>query len=341
MAEELDLFSTVFYFISRYEEWQDFVPDAHQRFEAKSSILFIHRIHLAPMVDIWIQQFKQKIQNHFVNIHLPAAQFKLISTIDIDNVFAFQSKGFIRTIGAFAKDILKFDFRNFKERFKVVFLNRKDPFDIYEEIGQFCSKLNIPLIYFFLFKTATKYDRTLNPNSKGILRVFKLIHQTKALIGLHPSYHAAFNKQDFNYEKELLENKAEQKINFSRQHFLRFDIKTTPKIIMEANIKADFTMGFASESGFRAGTSFPFYYYNFETETKTDLLMVPFCTMDGVYTVYQKQSAQEALQSILNMANEIKKVGGYFISVYHERSFYNHLYKDYGDLYKKIHQALK
>lgn len=110
---------------------------------------------------------------------------------------------------------------------------------------------------------------------------------------------------------------------------------------MKEGIKADFTMGFASAPGFRAGTSHPFYYYDFHHEKSSDLLMVPFCAMDGAYTHYTPVDAETAYQSMMSLVQSIKIQGGFFTFVYHERSFYNHLYKDYGNLYKKILVALK
>src|SRR5688572_2248139 len=53
-----DIFSAVFYMVSRYEEWQAFTPDKHQRFEANQSILFTHAFHLKPVVDGWIEELK-------------------------------------------------------------------------------------------------------------------------------------------------------------------------------------------------------------------------------------------------------------------------------------------
>ena len=96
-------------------------------------------------------------------------------------------------------------------------------------------------------------------------------------------------------------------------------------------------MGFASQIVFRAGTSQPFYYYDFNIEKKSELLFVPFCAMDGAYFIYNEVTPNEALQSLLNIANEVKKVNGLFISVFHERTFYNEIYEGFGNVYKTLH----
>ncbi len=332
-----DIFAAVFYFISRMEEWQSFEADTHQRFEAKNSILFQNNNHLKPVVEVWIEELKLELQKFYPKIIFPNKQFKIISTIDVDNLFAFKNKGFLRTSGGIAKDILKLDFKNLKARINVLSGKKKDPFDIYESVSDFCAKQNITLIYFFLFKTGTKYDRTVNPKSLAFKNVFKTVKDKNALIGLHPSYNSSVNKKLLQQEILNFSEALNKKVTISRQHYLRFNIKTTPKQLLQNGILADFSMGFASHVGFRAGTSQPFYYYDFTNEKKTDLLFIPFCAMDGAYLVYDKITPAEALNSLLNLANEIKKVNGLFITIYHERTFYNAIYNVFGSTYKKLY----
>ena len=212
---------------------------------------------------------------------------------------------------------------------------------MYDSVSDFCFEKKIPLIYFFLFKTGTKYDRTVKPESSAYQTVFNSLKENHALLGLHPSYNAAYEKVQLSTEVNDLSRKSGQQISISRQHYLRFDIRSTPGLLMENGILADFTMGFASSPGFRAGTSHPFYYYDFNHEKKSELLFVPFCVMDGAYTVYGKMDSELAYRSMMELAGEIKKVKGLFTSVFHERSFYDHLYPGFGTLYKKLHSALK
>ena len=337
---DFDIFSSVFYFISRMEEWQAFEADVHGRFEAKASILYKSKMHLKPVVDYWIQDFKTELQKFYPSLKFPANKFKIISTIDIDNLFAFKHKGFLRTTGAIIKDILKVDFKNLKLRFKVLSKKESDPFDIYSSVSDFCQNLNIPLIYFFLFKTGNKYDRTVNPMSNSFLEVFGRIKNKGGLIGLHPSYYSSTNKEILKKEITDFSRGINDKVNFSRQHYLKFDIKATPKLLIENGIIADFTMGFASAVGFRAGTSFPFYYYDFVNENQTDLLLVPFCAMDGAYFVYDKSDSEMMMNSLLDLAKEVKQVNGFFITVFHERTFSSHLYPKYNQVYKNLFQKL-
>lgn len=333
-----DVFSAVFYFISRYEEWQDFAADVHLRFESKNSILFREKCHLKPVVDSWILELKAALEKFYPQCNFPQKQMQVISTIDVDNLYAYKLKGILRTGGAFAKDLLKGDISNARERLKVVGGKQKDPFDIYDGISTFCKEQKTPLFYFFLFRTGTKFDRTVDPASGAFKKVFDVIKKESAYIGLHPSYFSAYDEHILQNEVKLINSSLEEPVVFSRQHYLRFNIKTTPKQLLKNGIRVDFTMGFASTAGFRAGTSFPFYYYDFSSESKSELLFVPFCAMDGAYTVYNKTLPESALVEFEALKEEVRKVHGFYITVFHERSFSDRLYKGFGALYKKLHK---
>lgn len=340
-AWHFDVLATSFYFISRMEEWQIKDRDKHDRFELQHSVLAKSGVHLSPVIDKWIHAFYKHFCAFYQTAFATNKSFKVVSTIDVDNLFAYRHKGLIRTSGAMVKDVLKADFANLGRRLAVISGRQQDPFDIYEEVGKFCAEREIPLLYFFLFRNGTAFDRTVDPRSDSFDQVFDIIQRFGGAIGIHPSYHAAYKPEVMQEEIQHLASRLHRPIHFSRQHFLRFDIKSTPQKLMKEGIDVDFSMGFASGPGFRAGTSFPFYYYDFNHEAPTPLLFVPFCVMDGAYTVYQNQTPEEALTSMLELAKQVKQVNGIFISVYHERSFSDHLYKGYGSLYKNLHQQLK
>jgi hypothetical protein len=312
-----DLFSAVFYFVSRYEEWQVFECDKHQRFEAHSSLLFQNNFHLKPVVDLWILEFKVFLQSAYPELQLPEPQFKIISTLDIDNLYAYKNKGIIRTFAATAKDLTRLDFKTIIQRTNVLLRNIKDPFDVYDEVAKFCSDQHVPLICFFLMRTGKTYDRTVDPRS------------------------SAFKKDLLREECNLLSEKSGDEVQLSRQHFLRFDIRSTPQLLIERGIQVDCTMGYASSPGFRAGTSYPFHYFDFSKEQAADLLFLPFCAMDGAYYVYTNKNPEDAFNSLFSLAKEIKNAGGFFVTVFHERSFSNHLYPGFGSLYKRMHLRLK
>lgn len=335
-----DLFSAVFYLVSRYEEWLPYAADEHGRFEAEQSFLNRNNLLHLPLVDLWLQNFKQQLTTIYPDIQLTDRNFRAISTLDIDNLYAYKGKGLKRIIGAATRDILNFNGSGFMERLQVLFNRKKDPFDIYEELSDFCFQHKIPLVCFFLMRSGTKYDRSLPPQSTFFQNVVATLKSNKAFVGLHPSYYSSTEPQLLEQEIRHLQNAGIDEVIVSRQHYLRGKFSQMPKKLAASGIQFDFSMGFASKAGFRAGTSLPFYYFDFDSESLINLVIVPFCAMDGVWSEYGSKSTTEAENDLKNLLEQIKKVNGLFVTVYHERSFSDHLYKGFGTLYKKLFSEL-
>jgi hypothetical protein len=185
-------------------------------------------------------------------------------------------------------------------------------------------------------RNGTKFDRSVPPQSKLFQNVIATLKSNKAFVGLHPSYYSSSEPQLLEEEIRHLQKAGIAEVIMSRQHYLRGKYSQVPKKLAASGIQFDFSMGFASKAGFRAGTSLPFYYFDFDTESSTDLVVVPFCAMDGVWSEYGSKSTTEAEIELKNLLEQIKKVNGLFVTVYHERSFSDHLYKGFGTLYKKL-----
>lgn len=332
-----DIFSAVFACISRYEEWINPKFDEHKRFEIEQSIFFNSNYHLTPQVDKWIHQLREALIAKF-KCNLPLQPFKQISTVDLDNLYAFQHKGFIRNLGGGFKDLLKGKFGLIAKRMSVCLGMSRDPFDVYDLLIEHAKDNQLELVFFYLLNDKTKFDRTLNPYTKGFKKNIDQVC-SKCKVGLHPSYYAYNNSELLKQEAELFKQLTNEPVQLSRQHYLRFDIKLTPGLLEKNCIKYDFTMGFAGKPGFRAGTSFPFPYFNFESNQSLNIVAVPFCAMDGAYSVYKAFDYSSTLKSLNELRSEVKKVGGFFITVFHERSFsklhYGRMNELYFELFRK------
>lgn len=320
-----DLFSAVFFFIGRVEEWAAEEKDHHGR--------AITSFAEEPLIDKWILGLKKKLSETY-GIKFRERKFRYISTIDVDNVFAYKAKPFYRQIGGALKD-----WKSIVPRIRTIVFKQKDPFDEYELQTELSKKYGIPLIYFFLYRNNTTYDRTIDPNHKEFVKLLHYLKEQNITIGLHPSYDSSVDSSLLNKELNLLSQNSGKKIICSRQHFLRFNVRTTPKELIEAGIRYDFTVGSADRTGYKAGTSLPFYYYDLTDETELGLLAVPFEAMDGAY-YHHKTEASEAYNSIMKLAEQVKAVNGLFITCIHERSFSDQIARGWKDLYIKLHQNL-
>ncbi len=79
-------------------------------------------------------------------------------------------------------------------------------------------------------------------------------------------------------------------------------------------------MGFPDETGFRAGMAMPFRFYDIREERQTDLMVFPFQVMDGTLFQYKGYDAEAACEVVRRLIDQTRKVGGLFISIWHNTS---------------------
>lgn len=100
-------------------------------------------------------------------------------------------------------------------------------------------------------------------------------------VGLHGGYHTAHDVSALAAEKDALEAAAGCEVTTTRQHYLHWDVRTTPILHEAVGLRADSTLGFNRNVGFRAGTSLPFRLWNSDAMRTLDVVEVPLVLQDG------------------------------------------------------------
>ena len=90
--------------------------------------------------------------------------------------------------------------------------------------------------------------------------------------------------------------------------------------LIELDIHDDYTMGYASQVGFRAGTATTFPFFDLESDTPTSLLVHPFAVMDGTLRDYLNLGVIDSYNMITKVVDEVKKVKGTFIYLTHNET---------------------
>lgn len=328
-----DIFAASFYLISRYEEYLPHVKDIHQRYTAEESLAFKNNFLEKPVVDIWAYKLLNLIKEKFPNYNYTSREYSYISTIDIDNAFAYKHKSLIRSLGGFFKDLFQFKIFNVWDRFAVVFRIKKDPFDTFNKIIEIKKQYNIRTIFFFLIADYTTFDTNVSA-SKNKFRLLIKSMVDYARVGLHPSYFSMQNPALLKKEKKRLENITNMPIMRSRQHYLRFSLPETYQHLIDLEITEDYSMGYASNVGFRAGTCTPFYFYDLDFEIQTPLKIFSFALMDTTLNDYMRLTPKQSLGKIRDLKNEVHAVNGTFITLFHNEALSNYLrWKGWSRLY--------
>ncbi|MBN2774630.1 MAG: polysaccharide deacetylase family protein [Prolixibacteraceae bacterium] len=335
-----DPFAASFYIVTRYEEYLETKFDKYDRYSSFRSILHKNGLLKKPVINIWAKKIMKAVQEKYPDFQFPEKKFKFISTIDIDNAWAIKNKGVWRSNAAIIKAILKLNFLEVKKRRAVLSDKEKDPYDTYEYIDSVVKKNTDKVKFFFLLGDYSKYDKNISFKNASYRELIQKISQ-KYDIGIHPSYQTG-NKN--GVKKTIKELKRLQKISGvqitkSRQHFLRLKFPNTYRQLLNAGILEDYTMGYADQSGFRAGICTPFNFYDLEKETTTNLVVLPFQTMDVTLKSYMKLSPAEALKEIEMLMMEVKQVNGTFVSIWHNETITNSgTWEGYREVFEKMNQ---
>ena len=314
-----DPFAASFYLVSRYEEYLPFIRDMHGRFPASESLALRYGFLQKPVVNIWANQIRVVLQQRYSELKFKKRHFTMIPTIDIDSAFAIRNKGFVRIMGGLIKSLYNRDKDNFKKRLKVLFGKENDPFDSFDFQLKIQQQYNFRPIYFVLMADYGSYDKNIPYQNKYFRDIVKLLADY-ADVGIHTSYASNDNPELLKIEVQRLSELLNREIQRSRQHFLRLEIPATYHNLLRLDIYNDYTMGFASQPGFRAGICDSFPFYDIDMEAETPLMIHPFMIMEGTLADYLRLSSEEAFEHIRRLIDEVKAVDGTFISLWHNES---------------------
>lgn len=313
-----DLFSAVFYLISRYEEYVPFVPDRHHRYPATESILFKAGLLERPIIDEWLFALSKLLRDKGLSIHQKS--FEFLPTYDIDIAWSFKHKGLKRTMGGYLRDIAKNNFESLKERTAVLQAKKKDPYFSFDVTDRLHRDNELEPLYFILAAAQnTAWDKHILPSNKHMSALIQSLAQ-QYKIGIHPSYHANAQPHLFREEQKTLSTISGQQMDISRQHYIKVEWPKTYRALLEMDIRQDYSMGYSTHLGFRAGTSRSFFWYDLLAEAPTQLHIFPFCFMDTTAHFEMKLSTKEAFDKLYYFKDTLQKNNGLMLTVFHNFS---------------------
>jgi len=320
-ALPFDLFSALFFHLSRYEEYFSYTPDKHGRYPATESICYKTGHLERPLADEWIQAFRELLQREYP-LAIPEKAFSFQPTYDIDIAWSYKYKGWKRTAGAVFKDLLRGKTAAVNERLSVLSGRQEDPYDAFSAMQDRHRQYRLKPYYFILSALhTTAFDKNIplrHPAMQTLIRQLA----ADGIIGIHPSYYSEKYPARLHAEKERLERilPAREKITCSRQHYIKMNIPSTCRLLLAAGITDDFSMGYGTHLGFRAATGQSFPWYDLENETATTLRIHPFCFMDTTARYDAGLSPAAAFKKLEEMATRLRAAHSRLITVFHNFS---------------------
>lgn len=347
---DIDIFGTIFFLLSRYEEGVDgAVLDEHERFPATSSIAYRFGFLDRPLVDEYIELLSSLILQLWPDIKRKEENYSQLITCDVDWPFEPTACSLKATLRRSLGDIIKrknipaaihrwtalignklgIVYRD-KARDRLTWIMDKN-----EEVG------NKVAFYFITECTDNKLDSASDFDSPQIRKLFREIHSRGHEIGLHPGYQC-FNRADkFERSTETLkrvlkEEAIQQPMLGGRMHFLRWDAKITPKLWDDNGFDYDSTLSFADLSGFRCGTSHPFPMYDLINRRPLKVVQRPLINMECTIIDVRYENlgyTNETLNRFDFFKDKVRKYRGEYVLLWHNTHFEN---KEDEDIYTNI-----
>jgi hypothetical protein len=320
--EIVDPIASIFYVLTRYEEYSVSRKDEHGRFSAEFSIQKKYGWLQQAVCDRWSKAILEFVHpDLFMDTQLQISMGggpKIIPSFDIDNTYAYKYKTGKRKLLSILRDCARLDLSRLSERKAVLNGSVKDPYDTFERIKEIAVQFPLTRI-FWLVRSIGQKDRNLSINCAEHMELINEMAASSSL-GLHPSYGSFGNADRIEGERNDLQEIIGSSVNSTRFHYLRFRLPKSYRNLIRAGITDDYSMGYASETGFRAGTARSFRWFDLEKNERTALKIHPFVYMDGTLHEYLHLSLSEAQKRVSELYDEVKSFGGDFIFIWHNET---------------------
>jgi hypothetical protein len=145
----------------------------------------------------------------------------------------------------------------------------------------------------------------------------RLIQAAGMSIGLHGSF-AARDVSGYKIEKDSLEQNLGCAVTCHRNHYLRFDPISLYSQLEEAGIRYDWSVGFVTRIGFRAGTAQCYQAFDLGQGRISAVRSVPQLFMD---TVLQSHEPAEVLTQLRSALAMVRDTRGCVCFVFHPETF--------------------
>lgn len=316
-----DPFACSFFLLSRYEEYLPFAADQHGRFSAAQSLAKREGFLQMAVVQRWLNAVLKVLQQKYPDFASTSLAYHFAPTYDVDMPWAFGYRPWWKQWGGSLKDLLFGKKQRRQDRRRALKNPATDPFYTFPQLHKWHEKYGLSPRFFLLMGDAAQYDSNPSPDLPAQQVLIRDL-AARYPLGIHPSYQSNIEPDRLTMEKQRLEKISQQTITHSRQHFLKLHLPKTYRRLIAAGIQADYSMGYADDTGFRAGTAVPFPWYDLEREACTNLMIHPFVAMDVTLQQYLGLSAEEAYSRLKDLHQESKQLGGPFCLLWHNSSFY-------------------
>lgn len=325
----VDVFGSVFFLLTRFEELARPAEDDHGRFPAYASLATIEGFLERPIADDLVELLWWALQTAWPGLRRRATQYRLNLTHDVDQPWAVDGLSASAVMRSLSGDVLRRRDAELALRRTRTILEAgraevsDDPFDTFDLLMDTSEEIGTrSTFYIQASRTSSAQSATYDLGSKRIARLLRRIHDRGHQIGLHGSYQSYLSAEALSRELGRLDDACravgiEQTTWSGRQHYLRFSNPMTWRAQAAAGLVSDSTLGFADAVGFRASTCRPFPVFDLRDRRPLGLLEQPIVIMDVTLLAYLGLDGSSVRCRVRDIVRRTRDHGGEATMCYH------------------------
>jgi peptidoglycan/xylan/chitin deacetylase (PgdA/CDA1 family) len=333
---DIDILGSIFFMLSRIEELDITKVDEHQRFSAKESIAYKLGFLDRPIVDEYVELLWSMMKYLWPELKRKEATTEIIVGCDVDTPFDCSSVSISKLIRPLVGDLIKrrnlnqalTRVRRYFSFHRELEINKNlDPFYTFDYYMDVVEKAGLKATFFFIPDSKQPMNGCYDLEDKKILLLIKKITSRGHSIGLHGSYQSYSDRDILLNGKEKLYSVLNsigisEPLIKNRQHYLRWDVKTTPDLLEEAGVDIDYSGGYADHAGFRYGTSKEFNLWSWEQNRMLNVIEQPLVIMECSIFDYQELPYNDVTMNYLKSLKQASmNYGGNFHMLWHNSYF--------------------
>ena len=324
----VDIFASVFFMLTRWEESLIRDRDHFNRFPATSSLAFRNNFLNRPVVNEYIEFLWNLLFHLGINEKRKVSEFRIVPTHDIDVIHYRYSIG--RIINDLAKK-KKPSLIAKKVQYRIT-----NPYDSFEYLMDLSERNGLTSCFYFMSGGKPEHGGCYDITGRKAGTILRKIKKRNHIIGFHPSHNAYNQPELFLMEKNMLQGSVNSVVTEGRQHNLRFEVPDTWQIWEDCGMLIDSSMGYPESDGFRCGTGNTFSVFNFLTRKKLGLKESPLIFMDSTFQLYRKLPVTE-LKPVADYYKLVSRRYNMPLTIlFHNTSFEDICWKGSQTIYKDI-----
>jgi Family of unknown function (DUF7033) len=289
----IDIFGSIFFMLTRYEEIVSDARDEFDRFPGAAS--FSHRFWglERPLANEYLEILWAHMQRLWPRLRRRVRTYTVDLSHDVDRPFAIPGRSWTRIGLSAGADIIRrrtlgLAVRRLRAKLAAgPKAARLDPNNSFAFMMATSERHGLKSTFFFMAGVSdSRFDERYALDTPPIASLLKEIHTRGHELGLHPSYHTYRNPVRIRIEFETLLRACDclgirQAAWGGRQHYLRFSGPATWRHYASAGLAYDATLAHADQPGFRCGTCYDFPVYDLEQNRSLPLRERPLIVMES------------------------------------------------------------